>query len=77
MSTNNPNITPALYTIEIIVRFSLWLWFVLNSSNIPIPLPVSSPDRSVPTDIRFDAYNSVIIILLAQLGIKPIKLDIK
>ena len=47
--------------------------FVLKSNNIPRPLPVNKPERSAPIDMKFDKYSSVIITLLAQLGISPIK----
>ena len=50
---------------------------LLNNSSNPNPLPVNKPEKRVPIEIRLDKYNSVIITLLAQLGIKPIKLAIK
>ena len=54
--------------------FSFKFLLVLNSNKIPNPLPVNKPDIKFPTVIKSDKYNSVIITLLAQFGINPIKL---
>ena len=59
------------------LRFSFMFLLVLNNNKIPKPLPVNKPDNKLPILISFDRYNSVIITLPAQLGIKPIKLAIK
>lgn len=76
-STIEPIITPTKYIIGKIAIFPFIFFFVLNNNNIPKPLPVSKPESIVPTLIIFDKYNSVIITLPAQLGIKPTKLDKK
>ena len=51
--------------------------FVLNNSKMPNPLPVNNPANIVPRVISLAKYNSVIITLPAQFGIKPIRLDAK
>ena len=77
MSTIIPIITPTKYIIDNIVKFSFKFLLVLKSNKIPKPLPVNKPDNIVPKLIKFDKYNSVIITLPAQLGINPIKLEMK
>ena len=77
ISTIIPISTPTKYIIDRIVMFSFMFLLFLNYSNMPSPLPVKSPLKSVPIVIRLDKYNSVIITLDAQLGIRPIKLAIK
>ena len=69
-----PIITPIKYSIDSINRFSFIFLFVLNNSRIPRPLPGKSPDNRWPIVISLDKYNSVMITLLAQLGINPIRL---
>ena len=59
------------------VKFSLRFLFDLNSSNKPIPDPVNKPDIATPTVIKLDKNTSVITTDEAQLGIKPIRLDMK
>ena len=59
-----------------IIKFSFIFLFTLNKTNIPIPDPVNKPPISIPVEITPDKYISVINILDAQLGIKPIKQDI-
>ena len=54
--------------------FSFIFLFVLNNSKIPNPLPGNSPENNCPIVINLDRYNSVIITLLAQFGIRPIRL---
>ena len=72
-----PKITPVKYISDTISKFSFIFLFVLNSNNIPNPLPGSNPAIKWPIVINFDKYNSVIITLLAQFGINPIRLAIK
>ena len=76
-SVNIPINTPTIYIKNNILKFSFLLSFVLNRISNPNPLPVSKPANNVPVEIIFCRYNSVIKTLLAQLGINPIKLDIK
>ena len=72
-----PTNTPTKYIIDSIFKFSFISLFVLNNNNIPNPLPVNNPAIKLPKVIILDKYNSVIMTLLAQLGINPIKLAIK
>lgn len=62
--------------INKIMMFSLIFLFCLNNINNPNPEPVRSPEMQLPKGIIFSRYNCVIITLDAQLGIKPIRLDI-
>ena len=55
--------------------FSFKFLFCLNRINNPNPEPVNNPDIQLPNGIIFSKYNSVITILEAQFGIKPIILD--
>ena len=48
----------------------------LNKTIKATPLPVNKPDKVEAKLIVLFKYNSVIIILAPQLGIKPIKLVI-
>ena len=77
MSTSNPINTPTKYIMDNTIIFSFKFLLVLNNTNKPRPQPVSKPDNNVPIVISLDKYNSVIITLLAQFGISPIKLATK
>ena len=57
--------------------FSFKFLFVLNNTRIPSPLPVKTPAIIFPKLIMSFKYHSVMITLLAQLGIRPIRLLIK
>ena len=60
-STIIPIITPIKYINERTVMFSFKFLLVLNNSNIPKPLPVNSPARSVPIVINLIALHLVIL----------------
>ena len=70
------NIIPQILEIKIRVRrirrFSFKFLFCLNNTNSPTPELDKSPDIQLPKVITLLKYNSVIIMLEAQLGIKPI-----
>ena len=57
--------------------FAAIFLFTLNKTIKAIPEPVNNPASIDPKLIEEFKYNSVITILEAQLGIKPIKLEIK
>ena len=60
-----------------IAIFSFIFLLDRNNNKIPNPLPVSKPENNTPREIKWDKYNSVIITLLKQFGISPMKLDKK
>ena len=72
-----PVIEPIKYINDNILMFSFISLFSLNNTIMAIPEPVKTPASIDPKLIDELKYNSVIKILEAQLGINPIKLDIK
>ena len=76
-SINTPDITPIKYKVNKIFKLAFLSLFTLNKTSKATPLPVSKPDTHDANDITPLKYNSVIITLAPQLGISPIKLDIK
>lgn len=71
-----PLIIPIKYISNNINIFSFKFLLFLNKTKIPTPLPVNKPAIAEPNVIVPFKYNSVMIILAPQLGIKPTKLDI-
>ena len=71
-----PLITPIKYISNKINIFSFKFLLFLNNTKMPTPLPVNNPAIAEPNVIVPFRYNSVIIILALQLGIKPTILDI-
>lgn len=61
------------YTRLKIIKFSFLFLLDLNNISREIPLPVNNPDSKEENLITPLVYNSVIIILEPQLGIKPTK----
>ena len=67
-----PAITPILYKIPTILKFSFNPLLILNNTANPTPAPVNSPAIKLDTDITFSKYMFVKITDAAQFGIRPI-----
>ena len=65
------------YKIASILTLSFTFLLTLNNTKIATPVPVNNPAKHEENDMILSIYNWVRKTLDAQLGIRPIKLDIK